>query len=114
MYRIYGIRNCDTMKKALAWLDEQGQAYEFIDYKKAGIAASHLPDWLARADWSVLLNKRGLMWKKLSDDERDAVDRAKAEKLMAQYPALIKRPVLDTGKDLLIGFDPTLYAEKLK
>jgi arsenate reductase len=113
MYRIYGIRNCDTMKKAFAWLAEHGLAYEFIDYKKAGVAASHLPDWLSRAEWTVLLNKRGLMWKKLSDDERDAVDLAKAEKLMAQYPALIKRPVLDTASDLLVGFDPGLYAEKL-
>ncbi len=112
--RIYGIKNCDTMKKALNWLFEQGVPCEFIDYKKAGVAEQHLPDWLARAGMETLLNKRGLMWKKLSDDERSAVDEAKALKLMAQYPALIKRPVLDTGTTLLVGFDAKRYAEVLK
>lgn len=113
-YRMYGIKNCDTMKKAMTWLAENDVAYEFIDYKKAGVAEAHLPDWVARAGWEVLLNKRGLMWKKLTDDERAAVDQAKAMKLMAQYPVLIKRPVLDTGKDLVIGFLPENYTEKLK
>lgn len=112
--RVFGIKNCDTMKKAMTWLTENGVAYEFIDYKKAGVAEANLPDWAARAGWEVLLNRRGLMWKKLTDDERAAVDAAKALKLMAQYPALIKRPVLDTGKELLVGFAPETYAEKLK
>ena len=112
--KIWGIKNCDTMKKAMAWLSDQGIAYEFIDYKKAGVAASHLPDWMARAGWETLLNTRGLMWKKLTDEERSAVDAAKAQHLMTQYPALIKRPVLDTGSDLLVGFKPEIYAEKLK
>ena len=111
--RLYGIKNYDTMKKAMACLDAQGTAYEFIDYKKAGVAATHLPDWNRRAGWKVLLNTRGLMWKKLSEDERAAVDEQKALKLMAQYPSLIKRPVLDTGKALLVGFDADAYA-KLK
>lgn len=111
--RIYGIRNCDTMKKALAWLNTHGIAHEFIDYKKAGVAEAHLPDWAARAGWETLLNTRGLMWKKLSDDERAAVDAPKALKLMAQYPALIKRPVLDTGRALLVGFSPERYTETL-
>lgn len=109
MLKIYGIKNCDTMKKAMNWLSEQGVAYEFIDYKKAGVAESQLPDWMARADWKVLLNTRGLMWKKLTEEERTNVDAAKAQALMAQYPALIKRPVLDTGKTLLVGFDPEKY-----
>ncbi|WP_346191008.1 ArsC family reductase [Dechloromonas sp. ZS-1] len=111
---VFGIKNCDTMKKAMTWLSDQGIAYEFIDYKKAGVAASHLPDWMARAGWETLLNTRGLMWKKLTDEERSAVDAAKAQHLMTQYPALIKRPVLDTGIDLLVGFKPEIYAEKLK
>lgn len=110
---IYGIRNCDTMKKAMALLDAQGCAYEFIDYKKAGVAARHLPDWSARAGWQKLLNTRGLMWKKLSDEQRADVDEQKALALMAEYPALIKRPVLDTGKALLVGFDEAAYT-KLK
>ncbi len=114
MIKVYGIKNCDTMKKAFAWLGESGIAYEFIDYKKAGVAEANLPDWSARAGWEVLLNKRGLMWKKLTEEERTAVDAEKALKLMAQYPALIKRPVLDTGSKLLIGFSPENYTEQLK
>ncbi|MGB4466961.1 MAG: ArsC family reductase [Azovibrio sp.] len=113
MLKIYGIKNCDTMKKAMRWLDEQGIAYEFIDYKKPGVAASQLPDWMARSDWKILLNTRGLMWKKLTEAERADVDAAKAQALMARYPALIKRPVLDTGKTLLVGFDPEQYAREL-
>ncbi|MFT3850586.1 MAG: arsenate reductase [Propionivibrio sp.] len=112
--KIFGIKNCDTMKKAFAWLDANGVAYEFIDYKKAGVTASHLPDWNARAGWKVLLNTRGLMWKKLSDAERADVDEAKALVLMNSYPALIKRPVLDTGDKLIVGFDPENYAVELK
>jgi arsenate reductase (glutaredoxin) len=114
MIKIFGIKNCDTMKKAFAWLTENGVAYEFIDYKKDGVAAAHLPDWTARAGWETLLNKRGLMWKKLSDAERTDVDAAKALQLMTQYPALIKRPVLDTGSQLLVGFSPETYAEQVK
>ena len=114
MIKVYGIKNCDTMKKAMAWLTENGIAYEFVDYKKAGVAESHLPDWSARAAWEVLLNKRGLMWKKLAEDERVAVDAEKALKLMALYPSLIKRPVLDTGSKLLVGFSPETYAAELK
>jgi arsenate reductase len=113
MIKVYGIKNCDTMKKAMACLDAQGTAYEFIDYKKAGIAAAHLPDWSARAGWQKLLNTRGLMWKKLSDEQRADVDEKKALALMAETPSLIKRPVLDTGKALLVGFDEAAYA-KLK
>lgn len=113
MIKVFGIRNCDTMKKAMSWLSEHGIEHEFIDYKKAGVAEAHLPDWSARAGWEKLLNTRGLMWKKLSDEERAAVNVEKALKLMAQYPALIKRPVLDTGSQLLVGFSPQTYAEKL-
>lgn len=114
MIKVFGIRNCDTMKKAMTWLTENGIAYEFIDYKKAGVAEAHLPDWAARAGWQKLLNTRGLMWKKLSEAERADVDEAKALQLMVQYPALIKRPVLDTGAKLLVGFTPETYAEQLK
>ena len=112
--RIFGIKNCDTMKKAFAWLDANGIAYEFIDYKKTGVVERHLADWAHRAGWKVLLNTRGLMWKKLDDEERADVDEAKALTLMAKYPAMIKRPVLDTGKTLLVGFDADRYAKELK
>ena len=114
MVKVYGIKNCDTMKKAMNWLTENGVDHEFIDYKKAGVAEARLPEWAARAGWEKLLNTRGLMWRKLSDDERAAVDEKKALKLMAQYPALIKRPVLDTGRKLVLGFSPETYAAELK
>ena len=114
MVKIFGIKNCDTMKKAFAWLEANAVAYEFVDYKKAGIAEAHLPDWNARAGWEKLLNTRGLMWKKLSYDERADVDEAKALRLLAQYPSMIKRPVLDTGDQLLLGFTPETYSEALK
>ena len=112
--RIYGIKNCDTMKKAIGWLQANGIRHEFIDYKKAGVAASHLPEWNRRAGWRTLLNTRGLMWKRLSDAERADVDEAKALALMAAHPVLIKRPVLDTGDTLLVGFDPENYARELR
>lgn len=102
------------MKKAMAWLEAHGMAYEFIDYKKVGVAETHLPDWNQRAGWQKLLNTRGLMWRKLSAEERADVDEAKALQLMAQYPSLIKRPVLDTGSQLIVGFTPENYSEKLK
>ena len=111
---LYGIKNCDTMKKAIAWLEASGVAYEFVDYKKAGIVEAQLPGWNERAGWETLLNTRGMMWKRLSDEERADVDEAKALALMAQYPALIKRPVLDTGSQLLVGFSPESYTEALK
>ena len=114
MITIYGIKNCDTMKKAFNWLTEHGVDHEFIDYKKAGVAESMLPDWMARAGWEKLLNTRGLMWRKLSDEEKSAVDAKKARILMVRYPALIKRPVLDTVHELLVGFTPENYAEVLK
>ena len=114
MIKVFGIKNCDTMKKAFAWLEANSLDYEFIDYKKAGIAESHLPDWDKRAGWETLLNTRGLMWRKLTDEERSAVDRKKALNLMIQYPSLIKRPLLVTGSQLIVGFSPENYAEQLK
>jgi arsenate reductase len=114
MIKVFGIKNCDTMKKAMTWLSDRGIAYEFIDYKKASVAEANLPEWAAKAGWQKLLNTRGLMWKKLSEAERADVDEAKALSLMAQYPALIKRPVLDTGSQLIVGFTPENYAEQLK
>ncbi len=112
MLRIYGIKNCDTMKKAIAWLEANGVAHEFIDYKKAGVVATHLADWNQRAGWKALLNTRGMMWKRLSDEERTDVDEAKALALMLDYPTLIKRPVADKGQTLLVGFDPEQYAQE--
>jgi arsenate reductase len=111
--KLFGIKNCDTMKKAMIWLETHGFEYEFVDYKKAGVVAQALPDWLSQTGWETLLNKRGLTWKKLTDAQRAEVDEAKACLLMQQYPSLIKRPVLVTPTKLLVGFTPADYQEHL-
>ena len=110
---VFGIKNCDTMKKTFAWLEANGIAYTFVDYKKAGVAAQHLPEWMAKAGMETLLNRRGLMWKKLSEAERADVDTTKAMQLMTAYPALIKRPVIAMGDTLLVGFDPERFASTI-
>ena len=107
---IFGIKNCDTMKKAFAWLAANGVAYDFIDYRQAGVAAAHLPDWNRRVGWQALLNTRGLTWRKLAAAERAEVDEARALQLMVEHPSLIKRPVLDRGGKLTVGFKPETYA----
>ncbi|MGL5631353.1 MAG: ArsC family reductase [Azovibrio sp.] len=112
--KVFGIKNCDTMKKAFTWLDTQGIDFEFIDYKKVGLAEKHLPEWVRQAGWEALLNTRGLTWRKLPEEDRADMDKTKAIKLMAQHPTLIKRPVLDTGTTLIVGFDPEKYAMELK
>ena len=114
MIKVYGIKNCDTMKKAFAWLTENGVAYEFTDYKKAGVAAAKLPEWTAKAGWETLLNTKGLMWRKLTPEQKADVDEAKALSLMTEYPSLIKRPVLEAGDRLLVGFSPENYQSLLK
>jgi arsenate reductase len=107
---IYGIKNCDTMKKAMAWLDEHGVAYRFHDYRKDGLEAKQLDAWLKELGWETLLNRRGQLWRKLSDDVRDNSDAASARELMLDNPGIIKRPVLDVGKHRHVGFDPETYA----
>ena len=106
---LFGIRNCDTMKKARAWLDARGVDYGFHDYKVAGIDAAHLADWIGRVGWEVLLNRAGTTFRKLPDADRADLDAAKATALMLAQPSMIKRPVLDTGDALLVGFKPERY-----
>jgi arsenate reductase len=108
-HTIFGIKNCDTMKKAFTWLDAQGLEYEFIDYKKADVVADHIDSWNQRIGWETLLNRKGLTWKKLSEADRSNVDEAKALALMKVSPTLIKRPVLVSGKKVMVGFTPESY-----
>ena len=110
---IYGIKNCDTMKKARRWLDEHGVVYDFHDYKTAGIDAETLRRWSGQVGWQVLLNKAGTTFRKLPDAAKADLDEDKAVALMVEQPSMIKRPVLDTGGDLLVGFKPEIYADKL-
>jgi arsenate reductase len=111
--RIYGIRNCDTIKKALAWLTEHAVAHTFVDYRKAGVSSDQLADWSRRVGWQVLLNTRGTTWKRLGEGERADIDEARALALMAAHPSLIKRPLIDRGDALLVGFDPVRYRASL-
>lgn len=106
---IYGIRNCDTMKKARAWLDEHGVAYTFHDYKTAGITAETLQGWVDKLGWEPLLNRAGTTFRKLPEADRTDLDAAKAVALMLAQPSMIKRPVLTRGDDIFVGFKPPHY-----
>jgi arsenate reductase len=108
---IYGIKNCDTMKKARAWLDGHGVAYGFHDYKTAGIERGRLEGWAAQVGWESLLNRAGTTFRKLPDKDKEGLTEKKAIALMATQPSMIKRPVLDVGGKFLVGFKPERYAE---
>ena len=110
MITIYGIKNCDTMKKARDWLDGHGVAYRFHDYKASGIDRATLEGWARRADWTVLLNRAGTTFRALPDERKADLDEARAIELMLGQPSMIKRPVLDLGGPLLVGFKPQQYA----
>ncbi len=112
---IYGIKNCDSMKKARAWLDKQGVQYVFHDYKTAGIERERLERWSKKVGWEALLNRAGTTFRKLPDKDKQPIDATKAVKLMLAQPSVIKRPVLDAGSGtLLVGFKPESYAEAFK
>ncbi|HVI32981.1 ArsC family reductase [Phenylobacterium sp.] len=106
---LYGIRNCDTMKKAWTWLDQNGIAYAFHDYRKQGIDRATLEGWVRQVGWEPLLNRSGTTFRKLPDAERQDLDQAKAVRLMLEQPSMIKRPVLEAGGRLLVGFRPAEY-----
>jgi arsenate reductase len=107
---IYGIKNCDTMKKARAWLDKRGVDYAFHDYKTAGIERGHLEDWVKKLGWEALINRAGTTFRKLPDKDKNGLDAKKAMALMLAQPSMIKRPVLDLGRGkLLVGFVPETY-----
>jgi arsenate reductase len=108
---IYGIKACDTMKKARDWLDGHGVAYAFHDYKASGIDRAHLEAWTARVGWEVLLNRAGTTFRGLPDESKQRLDQTKAIALMLAQPSMIKRPVLELGDKLLVGFKPEAYAE---
>lgn len=108
---IYGIKNCDTMKKARAWLDKHKVDYTFHDYKAAGIERERLERWTKKVGWETLLNRAGTTFKKLPDKDKSGVTEAKAIALMLKQPSVIKRPVLDAGGGkLLVGFNSEQYA----
>jgi arsenate reductase len=111
---IYGIKNCDTMKKARAWLDGHGVKYDFHDYKSAGIAKNKLKAWSDKLGWETLLNRAGTTFRKLPDADKEGLTEKKALALMLAQPSMIKRPVLEVGSKLLVGFSPDAYAKDVK
>lgn len=110
---LYGIKNCDTVRKARRWLDEHGVEYRFHDFRIDGLDAKRLQAWTDELGWETLLNRRGTTWRKLPGERKEDVDSARAVELMQEQPALIKRPVLDLGPRRLVGFDPERYADLL-
>ena len=112
--RFYGIPNCDTVKKARAWLDERGIGYTFHDYKKEGADPARLAAWSDAVGWEALLNRRGTTFRALSDADKADIDRAKAIRLMEAQPSLIKRPVVEHDGGLLVGFDAAEWGAALR
>nr|WP_298724223.1 ArsC family reductase [uncultured Steroidobacter sp.] len=113
MTTLYGIKNCDTMKKARTWLDEHGVKYEFHDYKVSGIDREHLEAWCRKAGWETILNRAGTTFRKLPDADKADLNERKAIALMLAQPSMIKRPVLEKGARLLVGFKPAEYQAAL-
>jgi arsenate reductase (glutaredoxin) len=111
---IYGIKNCDTMKKARTWLDDHAVAYDFHDYKTAGIEKGRLKQWSDELGWETLLNRAGTTFKKLPDTDKEGLTETKAIALMLAQPSMIKRPVLDLGSKRVVGFKPDIYAKEVK
>lgn len=111
MRTLYGIRNCDTVRKARAWLDAHGVAHAFHDYKTAGVDPDRLADWVDRLGWEALLNRSGTTFRKLPEADKRDLDRERAIGVLLAHPSAIRRPVLEAGEMLLVGFKPDAYAE---
>lgn len=109
MVTLYGIKNCATMQKALAWCETRGVEHVFHDYKKQGVDRERLVAWCQHIGWKSLVNTRGTTWRKLAPGQQDVTTQSQAVALMLEYPSLIKRPVVETGTQLLVGFDPQLF-----
>ena len=108
---MYGIKNCDTIKKARAWLEGQGIAYAFYDYKLRGIDRATLEGWIEKAGLEKIVNRSGTTFRKLPDELKDGLDAERAIQLMIDQPSMIKRPLLDVDGKLVVGFSPETYAE---
>lgn len=114
MLKVYGIKNCNTVKKALNWLDENGQEYEFHDYKKSGISEEKIGEWQNAVGWEPLINKKGTTWRKLDDNVQKSITTPEsASKLMQDNTSLIKRPIIESESSIILGFDNDEYTAKL-
>jgi Spx/MgsR family transcriptional regulator len=111
MITLYGIPNCDTIKKARKWLEKYGIDYQFHDFRKDGLDSKQLKSWVKELGWETLLNRRGMTWRKLTDEQKDSINEKNAMQLMINQPAIIKRPVLDLDGKLHVGFKEAEYQE---
>lgn len=114
MITIYGIKNCDTMKKAFKWLTDADIEYRFHDYKKDGVPTQELDNWLNELGWEALINRRGTTWRKLDEAVREGMDTQNARKVILDNPSIVKRPLLDTGDERILGFKADDYEARLK
>lgn len=113
--KVYGIPNCNTVKKATEWLKTHENSFEFHDYKKKGVSAEKLKEWSEEVGWEKLLNKKGTTWRTLPvEEQQKVIDEKSAIELMITKPSVIKRPVIETGEKLIIGFDEEEYANRFK
>jgi len=112
-FTLYGVKTCQTVKKARVWLEQHGKPYRYHDVRVDGLTATHLDDFMARADWKLLLNRSSTAWRQLSPEQQADLDQDKAKALILAHPTLMKRPVLDTGEQLLVGFTAERYASEL-
>lgn len=110
---MYGIPNCDTIKKAKTWLSDHGLEFDFHNYKKDGISEQQLRDWLKQVSWEELLNRRGTTWRKLDESVKDNINQDSAIQIMLEQPSIIKRPVLDVDGKLIVGFKADQYQAEL-
>lgn len=108
--KLFGIRNCDTVKKARKWLDEQGISYEFHDFKKEGLSEERLSQWEEAVGWETLLNRRGTTWRKLSEEVRNTIDSQSAHDIMLENTSIIKRPVVEHNGAVYVGFSADDWA----
>ncbi|MCU0976145.1 MAG: arsenate reductase [Steroidobacteraceae bacterium] len=112
--RVYGIRNCDTMKKAFAWLEQHGVDYEFHDYKREGASVDRLAAWSKAVGWEKLANTRGPTWRKIPEADKAGLDERRALALLAANPSAIRRPIVEVGQQVLVGFDAVGFARVLQ
>ncbi|TPL02790.1 MULTISPECIES: ArsC family reductase [unclassified Mesorhizobium] len=111
---MYGITTCDTIKKARVWLESHDVPYRFHDYRAEGVEAHRLDSWVGKVGWEKLLNKGSTTFRELPEKDKQALDEKKAKKLMLARPTMIKRPVLEVGGDVIVGFKPEVYEEAMK
>jgi len=111
---MYGIPNCDTIKKARKWLEAKGVEYRFHDYKKEGVDSIMLSQWCQALGWETLLNRRGTTWRKLADESKENIDEGSAIQLMVENPSMIKRPLLVVGEKITVGFSDAVYQEQFR